>query len=245
MKNIKLVIEYEGTNYSGWQSQDNAIGIQAIIEDAIKEVTGEKVKLIGSGRTDSKVHALGQVANFFTNSNIPGNKFKYPLNIKLPEDIKIIDSEEVDKGFHSRFDATRKRYKYIIYNGSMPRPIYRNFSYHVDRKLNIGNMKESLKDLIGTNDYKSFMGPRTHVKSTIRTIYSIEIIEAGDFIEIVIEGNSFLRHMVRIIVGTLVHIGLGKIEKQELWNIMQNKDRKLAGPTAPAQGLFLEKVYYE
>ena len=131
MKNIKLIIEYEGTNYSGWQIQENAITIQGKIEEALEKLLGEKVKLIGSGRSDGKVHALGQVANFLTSSNIPGDRYKYALKQLLPEDITIIDSEEVDINFHSRFDAIKKRYKYLVYNGKMPRALYRNFTYHL------------------------------------------------------------------------------------------------------------------
>lgn len=245
MRNIKLLIEYEGTNYSGWQTQKNAIGIQEVIEDSIERITGERVKLIGSGRTDGRVHALGQVANFLTSSTIPGESFKYALNVALPEDIKIIDSEEVPLDFHSRFDAKRKRYRYIIYNGKTPRPMYRNFSYYVERELNIEEMQESLSYLIGTHDFQSFMASKSEVDTTIRTIYSIEIIKKDEFIEIIVEGKSFLRHMIRIIVGTLVFIGTGKLKKESLNNIIQGKNRKLAGPTAPPQGLFLEKVYYD
>lgn len=245
MKNIKLLIEYDGTNYSGWQSQKNAIGIQDIIEDAIEDLTGEKVKLIGSGRTDKKVHALGQVANFITNSTIPGSKFKYALNIKLPGDIKIIDSKEVSMEFHSRFDAKRKRYKYIIYRRNIPSPIYRNFSYHIDNDLNIEEMRLALPYFVGTHDFESFKAKRSQVYSTIRTIYSMEIVEKDEFIEIIVEGNSFLMHMIRIIVGTLVFIGTGKIKKEDIPAIIQGKNRDLAGPTAPPQGLFLEKVYYD
>lgn len=245
MRNIRLLIEYEGTNYSGWQAQKNALGIQAVIEDAIEKITGEEVRLTASGRTDGRVHALGQVANFYTNSTIPGDSFKHPLNIALPEDIKIIESEEVAIDFHSRFDAKRKRYRYVIYNGKIPRPIYRNFSYHVEKDLNIEEMRKSLTYFIGNHDFASFMARKSEVDTTMRTIYSIEIIKKDDFIEIVVEGKSFLRHMIRIIAGTLVFIGMGKIKREDLNNIIQGKNRQLAGPTAPPQGLFLEKVYYD
>lgn len=245
MRNIKLIIEYDGTSYSGWQSQENAVGIQEVLENAIEKTTGERVKLVASGRTDAKVHATGQVANFYTNSTIPGKKFKYALNINLPDDIKIIESEEVDLSFHSRFSASKKRYRYIIYNGKMPRPLYRNFSYHVDMPLNIEEMRNSLKYFIGEKDFKSFMGPRSVVHTTIREIYSMDIIENGELIEIVIEGKSFLRNMVRIIIGTLVFVGIGKIKSKDVEKIIEGRKRSLAGPTAPPQGLFLEKVYYE
>ncbi len=140
MKNIKLTIEYEGTNYLGWQIQQSLPTVQGELMKALEIATGEKVQLIGSGRTDKKVHALGQVANFHTKSNIPGEKYKLLMGFLLPEDISIRDSEEVDMKFHSRFDATRKKYKYIVYNGKLPRAIYRNFSYHVSESLNIDHM---------------------------------------------------------------------------------------------------------
>lgn len=244
MRNIKLTIEYDGTNYSGWQYQDNAISIQEKITEAIEITTGEKVKLIGSGRTDAKVHALGQVANFYTNSTIPGDRFKYALNIVLPDDIKIIESEEVGLNFHARFSALRKRYKYIIYLGEIPRPIYRNFSYHVKYTLNIDEIRDALKYFVGTHDFCAFMATNSIVNSSVRTIYDISIAEKNDFLEITIEGNSFLRNMIRIIVGTLIEVGRGRIRKEEIPSIIKSKNRDLAGPTAPPQGLFLEKVYY-
>lgn len=244
MRNIKLLIQYEGTAYAGWQRQDNALGIQEVIEEAIKKVTGEEVRLIGSGRTDRKVHALGQVANFHTSSQIPGHKFKYALNIKLPEDIQIIKSKEVDKNFHSRYDAKGKRYKYIIYNSPLANPIYRNFSYHIDKELDIYSMEKTARHFIGSHDFKSFMGPRTGTVNTIRTISKIDMRKENELIYITIEGNSFLRHMIRIIVGTLVYVGIGKFEEQDIPKIIEARDRTKAGPTAPPQGLFLEKVYY-
>ena len=245
MRNIKLIIEYEGTAYSGWQSQDNATGIQEVIEKAIKKTTGEKVKLLAAGRTDAKVHAKGQVANFYTSSKIPGERFKLSLNIKLPDDIKIIESEEVDSDFHSRFSATKKRYRYIIYNGITPRPLYRNFSYHVHRPLDLKEMRKSIKYFIGEKDFRSFMGRSSVVHTTVKEIYSMEIIENGEFIEIVVEGKSFLKNMIRIIVGTLVYVGIGRIKSEDVEKIIEGRKRRLAGPTAPPQGLFLEKVYYD
>lgn len=245
MKNIKLTIEYDGTNYSGWQNQENAITVQEKIEEAIYKITGEEVRLIGSGRTDSGVHARGQVANFFTTSTIPGDKFKFVLNNVLPEDIAIIQSAEVDLEFHSRFDAIGKKYKYIIYNGLMPRPLYRNYSYHYKYKLDLEKMKEASKHLLGTHDFKSFMGSGAVVNSTIRTINEIKIEKREEFIEITVEGDSFLRYMVRIIVGTLIKVGNSQFQINDIQEIINAKDRNRAGQTAPPQGLYLEEVYYE
>ena len=244
-KNIKLLIEYEGTNYSGWQTQLGVRTIQETIEGAIKKQIGERVNLIGSGRTDKGVHARGQVANFRTNSLIPGERYKLLLKYHLPYDITIMDSEEVHMNFHSRYDATRKIYKYIVFNGDLASALYRNFSYYVPYKLDMDRMIKASKYLLGDQDFASFMVAGTKVHTTIRTIYNIEIFRSGDFIEFHIDGNSFLRNMVRIIVGTLINIGRGKIDLDQMSSIILAKNRKEAGPTAPPQGLFLEKVFYE
>ncbi len=244
MKNIKLTIEYEGTNYSGWQKQNNCRTIQGKLEEALEQMTKEKIKLLGSGRTDGKVHALGQVANFITNSNIPGDRYKYALKYLLPEDISIVESEEVDLSFHSRYSARKKRYKYIVYNGKFPRAIYRNFSYHVPRNLDINEMIEASKYFIGTHDFRTFMASHANVHSTVRTINEITIVKNDNLIEFTIEGNSFLHNMVRIIVGTLIFVGIGRFDKSQIPGIILEKNRKAAGPTAQPQGLFLEKVFY-
>lgn len=244
MKNIKLVIEYDGTNYSGWQNQENAITVQEVLEKKIKEITLETVRLIGSGRTDSGVHAKGQVANFFTSSTIPGEKFKYVLNNILPDDIKIIDSGEVDLDFHSRFSAKRKRYRYVIYNKDMPSPIHRLYSFHYKYHLDIEKMQEAADYLIGTHDFSSFMSTGAVVKDTIRTIYELKIEKEDEYIIITTEGNSYLKYMVRNIVGVLLKVGSGRIEPKKILSILEAKDRNKAGITAPPQGLYLEEVYY-
>lgn len=245
MKNIMLTLEYDGTNYSGWQIQDNANSIQAEVEKAIYKLTKKEVTLIGAGRTDAKVHALGQVANFFIDTTIPGRTFKYALNEYLPEDIKVVYSNEVPEDFHARFSAIKKRYRYKIYLSDVERPLLRNYAYQIDRNLNINNMKEASKYLIGMHNFTSFEGRRSFTKSKIRTIHSIDIKKRNEFIDIVVEGDSFLRNMVRIITGTLVEIGIGKRKPEEIKLILQAKDRRLSGHTAPPQGLYLEKVFYK
>ncbi len=245
MKNIMLTLEYDGTNYSGWQIQDNANSIQAEVEKAIYKLTKKEVTLIGAGRTDAKVHALGQVANFFIDTTIPGRTFKYALNEYLPEDIKAVYSNEVPEDFHARFSAIKKRYRYKIYLSDVERPLLRNYAYQIDRNLNINNMKEASKYLIGTHNFTSFEGRRSFTKSKIRTIRSIDIKKRDEFIDIVVEGDSFLRNMVRIITGTLVEIGIGKRKPEEIKLILQAEDRRLSGHTAPPQGLYLEKVFYK
>lgn len=245
MKNIKLIVEYEGTNYLGWQKQQGLPTIQGEMEKALGIATGEAIQLIGSGRTDKKVHALGQVANFHTNSNIPGEKYKLLMEFLLPADISIVDSEEVKLNFHSRFDATSKKYKYIIYNRKLPSAIYRNFSYHVSSKLNIDNMIIASKYFIGTYDFNAFKVSKGKIINTRRTITNINIENKGEIIELTIEGNSFLHNMVRIIVGTLIYVGNGRINKDQIPKIIKEGKREGAGITAPPQGLFLEKVYYD
>lgn len=244
MTNIKLTIEYDGTNYCGWQKQKNKNSIQEEIEKAIGLITGESINLIGSGRTDSGVHSTGQVANFMTRSNIPGDKFKFALNSKLPNDIAIINSEQVAESFHARYDALGKRYKYLIYNNPIRSPLYRNFAYHLPYSLDYKEMEKAIRFFIGTHDFRTFMASNSSVRTTIRTINDISLYKKEDLIIFSIEGNGFLYNMIRIIVGTIVDVGRGRIKSNSIPYIISSKTRKNAGHTAPPQGLYLEKVYY-
>ncbi|WP_419749837.1 tRNA pseudouridine(38-40) synthase TruA [Terrisporobacter petrolearius] len=243
MRNLKLTIQYDGTKYCGWQKQPNSSGIQGTIEYAIYEITKEKVNIIGSGRTDAGVHALGQVANFKINSNIPAARIPDALNAKLPKDISIIDCQEVSDDFHSRYSATGKIYRYLIYNKPYRSPLYKDISYHVRYDLDIQKMRVEAQSLLGTHEFKGFMSSGSSVKDTVRTIHNISIEESGDLIVLEVEGNGFLYNMVRILVGTLVDIGRGRIDKP-LEEIIASQDRGEAGHTAPAHGLFLKKVHY-
>lgn len=243
MRNIKLTIQYNGKNYCGWQKQNDSLGIQGTIEQAIKEITNEDVKITGSGRTDAGVHALGQVANFNTETNIPVENIPNALNSKLPKDISIISAEEMPLDFHSRYCAKGKTYRYMIYNNTYRTPIYNNISYFVKYDLDLEKMQKEAKSLIGTYDFKGFMSSGSSVKDTVRTIYDIQIIKQEDLIVIEVQGNGFLYNMVRIIVGTLVDIGRGRINL-DMSSIIESKSRSMAGHTAPAQGLFLKKVDY-
>ncbi|WP_128426425.1 tRNA pseudouridine(38-40) synthase TruA [Gudongella oleilytica] len=245
MRNIKLVLEYDGTAYNGWQYQENGVSVQQKIEEAILAVTGEMISVKGSGRTDAGVHALGQVANFHTGSTIPGDKFKFALNNELPDDIRVIDSQEVDMSFHSRFSATHKRYRYRIYTGEVERPMFRNFCYHFKYPLDIDIMRYAAEHFIGSHDFKSFKGRRSITKTTVRKVNRIDIRQKGEMVDIWIDGDSFMRNMVRIMVGTLVEIGNGQRDKDSIPWILEQRDRNCAGHTAPAKGLFLEKVFYE
>ena len=243
MRNLKLTIQYDGSKYCGWQKQPNSSGIQGTIEYAIYEITKEKVNITGSGRTDAGVHALGQVANFKTNSSIPANRIPDALNAKLPKDISIIDCQEVSQDFHSRYSATGKIYRYLIYNKPYRSPLHKDVSYHVRYNLDIGKMRSEAKALLGTHDFRGFMSSGSSVKDTVRTIRNITIKENEDLIVLEVEGNGFLYNMVRIIVGTLVDIGRGRIDKS-MEEIIASQDRGEAGHTAPAHGLFLKKVHY-
>lgn len=246
MRNIKLTIEYDGRDFNGWQKQPDKLNIQGTIEEAIKQITGEEIELMASGRTDSGVHALGQVANFKTNSNISIDKLPIAINSKLKKSIIIKSAEEVNEGFHSRLTCKRKTYRYVINNSKSGTAIYRNLETHIPIKLNIKKMKEAIKYFEGEHDFKAFKASGTSSKSSIRTIYKAEIIEKEDErIWIELTGNGFLYNMVRIIAGTLVDVGLEKIEPNDISKIIESKKRENAGKTLQPQGLYLVKVEYE
>jgi len=244
MRNIKLIIEYEGTNYCGWQRQKNGISIEETIENAIEKVLKERVEIIGSSRTDAKVHAKGQVANFLTSTRIPAEKISYAINSALPDDIRILYSEEVPENFHSRYDSKGKRYSYLIINREIPSALYRNYAAHVKHYLNFEDMLEASKFFLGEHDFSAFRSTGSSVKTSIRNINLIELSRNAEFITLTIEANGFLYNMVRIIVGTLIDVGIGKIKPYDIKPIIESKDRRRAGATAPPQGLYLEKVYY-
>ena len=245
VRNIKIKIAYDGTDYHGWQTQLNRSTIQETIEHAISIVMKQDVNLIGSGRTDSGVHALGQVANFTADTNIPEEKIKIALNANLPRDIRIIESEYVLPEFNSRFDAHDKTYMYQIYNDRVWDPFYSRYSCFVSSNLDLERMEKSAKFLIGTHDFKSFMAAGSEVKTTVRTIYDAKLIEEGRLIKLYIKGNGFLYNMVRIIAGTLIDIGKGIKSEQCIEEAINRIDRTLLGHTAEPQGLFLVNVSYE
>ena len=245
MKNVKLIIEYDGTNYHGWQSQSNAKTVQETVERAIHGLTGEVININGSSRTDQGVHAYGQVANFFTESNIPHDRFSHALNRLLPADIIIRKSEEVSMDFHARYCAKGKKYRYLIYNSSFPSAIFRNRSYHVSHNLDLDSMKKALPFFKGTHDFSAFKATGSSVKTSIRTIFDVNLSRVDDNIWFEVSGDGFLYNMVRIMVGTLVDVGMGRIKAEEIPDIIESCDRKRAGRTAPPQGLYLVEVYYE
>ena len=231
-------------NSIGWQKQPDKLNIQGTIEKAIERITGEQVDLMASGRTDRGVHALGQVANFKTNSNIPIEKFAIAINSNLKKSILIKSAEEVDERFHSRLTCKKKTYRYVINNSKYGTAIYRNLETHIPIKLNVEEMQKAIKFFEGEHDFKAFKSSGTSSKSSVRTIYKAEVKQmSNDKIWIELTGNGFLYNMVRIIVGTLVDIGRGRI-KENLSEIINSKSRSKTGHTAPAHGLFLKKVDY-
>ena len=244
MRNIKLIIEYDGKSFNGWQKQPNKLNIQGEIEKAIGEITGEEIDLIASGRTDAGVHSLGQTANFKTNSNIPIEKIPIAINSKLKKSIVIKSAEEVEERFHSRYSVKSKKYRYTINNSQYGSAIYRDMEYHFPFNLDVNKMQEASKYFEGEHDFKAFKASGTSSKSSVRTIYKAEVIKEDEKIIIRLTGNGFLYNMVRIISGTLVEVGLGKIEPNEILNIIEEKDRTKAGKTLPAHGLYLVNVEY-
>lgn len=247
MRNIKLIIEYEGTNYHGWQSQAGTgrPTIQDTLEAALKKLTGSAHKTHASGRTDAGVHALGHVAHFATSATIPAAAWAPALNGLLPVDIRILSSEEVKEDFHSRYSASGKLYLYRILNRPAPSALFRNFAWHVDRPLNLNRMQRAASALLGKHDFSAFQGSGCTARTTVRTIRSLLIKRNGGLIDLWVEGDAFLKHMVRNIAGTLVEAGLGRFSADDVAAMLRSCDRTTAGRTAPPQGLYLVQVFYE
>ncbi len=244
MRNLKFTVAYDGTNYHGFQRQKNALAVQEVIERGIESLVKRKVSITAASRTDSGVHARGQVFNVILNTSIPTNNFPLALNTKLPDDIVIIDCSEVGMEFHSRYHTSYKTYKYQIYSSEFASPFLRNYAYHIYHNLDVNKMKEEAEYLIGEHDFSSFRSAGCNAKTPIRNIFDIDITKDDDLIVLEITGDGFLYNMVRIIVGTLVQLALPKTKLDNIKDILLSKNRKKAGKTAPAHGLFLDKIYY-
>jgi tRNA pseudouridine38-40 synthase len=244
MRNIKLLIEYDGTCYAGWQKQNNALAIQEVIEKALYKLTGEIIELVGSSRTDTGVHAVGYVANFKTISSIPSEKFCDALNTKLPKDIVILKSEEVPLEFHSRYNCKGKTYCYTIINREQPSAIERNYSYHMKFNLNIDAMTQACAYFIGKKDFAALKNLGSSVKTSTRTITELKLETQGQIIKVYCSADGFLYNMMRIIVGILLQVGTGKLKPEDVEKIINSKDRKLAGKAVSASGLCLMEVFY-
>lgn len=245
MRNIKLLIEYDGTNYLGWQVQAKGLTIQGMIEEKLALLTGETIPLIGSGRTDAGVHALGQVAHFKTQSRMEVGSIQKALNSLLPPDIVIKKTDEAEEAFHARKSCKSKVYEYWILNRNIRSAFQRMYAWHIPQRLDWKEMKKATQGLMGEHDFSSFRSTGTPTRTAVRKVLRVEWKRSQEgLFRFEIEANGFLKQMVRAIVGTLVEVGRGRISSEEFQGILESKDRKKAGPTAPAQGLFLKEVKY-
>ncbi len=244
MKNFKCFISYDGTNYHGFQRQENALSIQQVLEDTLEKIIGEKCTVYGCSRTDTGVHANEYCFNFHHNNSITENGLKRALNGLLPDDIAVNSCEEVDESFHARYDTTAKEYIYKIHNSQTKNPFFRNRFYLYKHQINVQLIQEASKYFVGTHDFKSFSAKSCTKKNTIRTIYYFDIFKKDDIIEMHIKGDGFLYNMIRIMVGTLIFVNEGKYPPEEIVKMIEKKDRTFAGKTAPAHGLYLNKIFY-
>lgn len=244
MKRVMLTVAYDGTAYHGWQIQPNGETIEGILNRCLSETLGEKIEVIGASRTDSGVHAMGNIAVFDTDSPIPADKISYALNQRLPEDIKIQKSEEVASDFHPRHCESRKSYEYRIYCAPFPMPVKRLYAHYTYIPMDVERMRRGASYLVGKHDFKSFCSAEAQVETTVRQVDSVEVVQEGQEIVIRVAGRGFLYNMVRIIAGTLMEVGRGHIAPEEVKTILEAKDRQAAGPTAPACGLTLVKYEF-
>ncbi len=248
MKNIAMRIRYDGTNYHGWQRQKNGITIQEVIEDALTDLTGQPVKVTGCSRTDAGVHALDYVFHFMSDTNIPVEKLPYALNYRLNEDVSAVEAWEAPEDFHARFSAKGKRYIYRIQNAKTKNPFLNRYSWHIPYHLNVEDMIKAAPILEGTHDFAGFMAAGGDQKTTVRTIRVCRVEQdptMPESITVTVEADAFLYNMVRIITGTLAEVGFGRIRVEDMPEILASCDRTRCGLTAPPQGLFLKKVYYD
>ncbi|SFM38985.1 tRNA pseudouridine(38-40) synthase TruA [Thermodesulforhabdus norvegica] len=245
-RNFKLVLEYDGSNYHGWQRQKGVLTVQEVVESRLAIMLNRRVSVRASGRTDAGVHALGQVINFYAETRLNPEDFLKGMNSLLPEDIVVTSAEEVDHSFHARFSAVKKTYFYRIWNRPLPSALMRRYLWHVPYPLDLPAIKEAISHFVGTHDFAAFMASGSSVKSTVRTVFGARVEELGQG-ELVFffEANGFLRHMVRIMVGTLVEVGRGKKSPDDIPAILESRDRTKAGATAPAHGLYLARVVYD
>lgn len=244
MKRYMLEVAYDGTNYCGWQVQPGKATIEGELNKALSDLLKQEIEVIGASRTDSGVHGLGNVAVFDAETRIPGEKLKYALNQRLPEDIRVQTSKEVASDFHPRHCDSKKTYEYRILCREVELPTERLYAHFTYRKLNLERMQRAATYVVGEHDFKSFCSAGSQVKETVRTVYSLTVEQEEDLIKIRITGSGFLYNMVRIIAGTLMEVGVGAIEPDEMREIIAGCDRGLAGPTAPARGLRLVKIEY-
>ena len=248
MRRIKLTVAYDGTNYCGWQVQPNGITIEEVLNKAICTLTGEEIAVIGASRTDSGVHAMGNIAVFDTGSRIPAERFSYALNQRLPEDIVVTKSEEVSLDWHPRYQNSLKTYEYHILNTKIPVPTKRLYNCFVSFDLDVNRMRQGAQYLLGEHDFAAFCCIRTNAKTTVRTVTDLQIQQnplKPEEITIRITGNGFLYNMVRIIAGVLIRVGRGFYEPEKVLELLEGRERKKEAVTAPPQGLCLMEIVYE
>ena len=243
-RRYKLIVEYDGTGYCGWQRQLNGPSVQQELEEALSRLTHERVSVTGSSRTDAGVHAMGLCAHFDSATRIPADKIAFALNTMLPPDIRVRESSAAPEGFHARFAACGKVYTYTFFNARHANAVGRLYSAHVPLPLDAEKMNEEAQALLGTHDFAAFAASGSVVKSTVRTIYRVKVERSGDYVTLTVLGNGFLYNMVRIIAGTLMEVGTGKRESGAIARAIETGDRLSLGQTAPAQGLTLQRVLY-
>lgn len=243
-RRILLTISYDGTAYAGWQWQDNAVAVQQRLEEALEKLIGQSVRVTGASRTDAGVHALGQRAHFDTFSRIPAEKYPFALNTCLPADIRVLEGRQVPGSFHARFDAAGKQYTYRIHHAPHASALLRNLTAHVPQKLDVERMRQSLRCLEGTHDFAAFQAAGGTAKTTLRTLSNLSLEQSGDELTLTVRGNAFLYNMVRIIAGTMLDIGMGRLPENAFQRALETGNRLDLGVTAPACGLELTRIFY-
>ena len=244
MKNIKLLLEYDGTNFAGWQWQPNRPTLQGALEEAIKKTSGEEIRVTASGRTDAGVHARGQVVSFLTGAGLEGASWRGALNHRLPREMRVLDAREAQDGFNARHSARGKLYEYKVINRPVPSALMVNRAWHVGTHLDMGAMQGAARLLMGEHDFTAFRAADCDAKNPVRTLWRLDIERDGETMTFSLGASAFLRHMSRNIVGTLVEVGRGRMPADGMEAILAARDRARAGPTAPPQGLYLINVLY-
>lgn len=243
-RRILLTVSYDGTAYAGWQLQENAVAVQQRLEEALEKLIGSPIRVTGASRTDAGVHAMGQRAHFDTYSRIPPEKYPFALNTCLPSDIRVLEGVQVPGTFHARFDAAGKRYTYRIHNAPHASALWRNVTAHVPQKLDAAKMRQSLTALLGTHDFRAFQASGGTAKTTVRTLTQASLDQNGNELTLTVCGNAFLYNMVRIIAGTMIDIGMGRLQPDAFARALCSGNRLDLGVTAPACGLELSQIFY-
>ncbi len=244
MRNLLLTISYDGSNYHGWQVQKNAVTVQEVFQNAVKKLFKQNIDIKGCSRTDSGVHANKYCVSFKTDTDIPCENIIMALNSYLPDDIAVLNCTDMDIDFHARYNVVKKEYVYIINNSKIRNPFLRNYAFWYRYDIDTDYLNEQAQAFVGTYDYSGFCSANSGVEDTVRTVHSFEVSRKGDIVYFKVSADGFLYNMVRIMVGTLLFVNEGKIKKDELKNVILSKNRKLAGKTAPPQGLYLNDVIY-